>query len=188
MLVIVMLSAVGIIAVNAASYDAASAGAASQSYAVDAVAGGGVALTRCKMCETIDGIVLAMQSAREKSGQSPDFLIETAVLETGLDGAETLVEPPTAVRGTLGNLDDDGVTVPPPAVKVHIDRPRESGVIAGYSMRESAGSDSASFCFRSYRLTSEGIVIPPYTTAEPTSRALGRQRAFIIAGPLECSN
>jgi hypothetical protein len=188
MLVIVMLSAVGIIAVNAASYDEASAGAASQSYAVDSVAGGGVALTRCKMCESIDGIVLAMQSAREKAGQAPDFLIETAILETGLDGAETLVEPPTDARGTLGNIFSADVTVPAPAVKVHIDRPRESGVVAGYSLRESAGADSASFCFRSYRITSEGIVIPPYTGPEPESRAIGRQRAFIVAGPLECAN
>jgi hypothetical protein len=190
MLVIVMLSAIGVVAVNAASYDAASAGAVSQQYSLSAVSGGGVALTRCKMCESIDGIVLAMQSARVKQGKAPRLDIQTADLLEGLDDAELLVDPPgTAAdtpRGTFGNVFQAGVADVPPVLVVTMDRPRESGVIAGYSLRESAGSDSGALCFRSYRVTSVGSVVPP--RGDPLSPIKSQQRAFIVAGPLECSN
>lgn len=186
MLVIVMLSAIGIIAVNAASYDVASAGAAATAFDANSIASGGVALARCTMCENIDGIVIALQSMRAVTGSAPEFELDNTVLEAGLD-APSAYQPPTATeRGSFGNLDQSSVIEPPPHFTVRIDRPRESGEVAGFSLRESAGSDTAAFCFRSYRLTSTGTYIPPGTTAAHGTTATSQ--AYIVAGPLECSN
>ncbi len=185
MLVVVMLSGIGMVALNAATYDLASAGAVRQGADAESVAEGGLILARTEMCRSIDGIVLAMASMRATQGRAPQFDLSGSDLEARLDGGETMFAPATeaAGRGSFGNLYDSAL-VPDADVDVTIDRPRESSAIAGYSLREAAGSDSSSFCFRNYRVTSNGV-FTPIGGASYSTRA--QQRAFVVAGPLECT-
>jgi hypothetical protein len=186
MLVVVMLSGIGMVALNAASYDVASAGAVRQGIDAESVAEGGLILARTEMCRSIDGIVLAMSSMRTTQGRAPQFDLEGSALEARLDEGERMFALPTKLggRGSFGNLLDPARPPTPPQVTVTIDRPRESSAIAGYSLREAAGSDSSSFCFRNYRVTSRGLYVPIGGDSYSTR---AEQRAFIVAGPLECT-
>lgn len=191
MLVIVMLSAIGVLALNAASFDVASAGVISELHGANNIAGGGMALARCEMCESIDGIVLTMQSMRESRGKAPEFVMTQAALEAELENGTTAFLPPDSMahgRSAFGNVDDTHWTVHPPAFDVSIDRPRESNEIEGFSMREAAGADSASFCFRTYRVTATGTLVPPTHSPTPPNGTTAQHRAYIVTGPLECSN
>lgn len=187
MLVVVMLSGIGVLALNTATYDLASAGAFRQGSDAESVSEGGLSIARCEMCRSIDGIVLSMQSIRETRGHSPEFVMNDATLAASLIEDETMFDAPDATdgRGSFGNMYDAALLPTPPQVEVRIDRPRESDDIAGYSLREAAGSDAASFCFRNYRVTSDGTYIPISGGANFGTKS--RHRAFIVAGPLECS-
>lgn len=186
MLVVVMLTGIGAVALNAATYDLASSGAVRQASDAESVAEGGLILARCEMCRSIDGIALAMQSMREARGMAPEFSINRETLEARLNDGETMFASPSADdgRGSFGHLLDSDHPVQPPEVTVRMDRPRETSPIEGYSLREAAGSDSASFCFRNYRVTSEGTYVPISGSSYETQ---AQQRAFIIVGPLECT-
>jgi hypothetical protein len=191
MLVIVMLSAIGVLALNAASYDMASTGVISDVHGANNIAGGAMGLARCEMCESIDGIALSMQSMREARGHAPQFLMTKAVLESDLDNGPTLFLQPDSTehgRGAFGSVDDTSGywTVNPPDFDVRIDRPRESSEIEGFSLRESAGSDTSAFCFRTYRVTSRGSLVPPSHGAVPPGTT-AQHRAYIVTGPLQCS-
>jgi hypothetical protein len=188
MLVIVMLSGIGAIALNAASYDVASAGAIRQGGDASAIAQAGIVVGRCEMCEGLDGIVVLMQSRRENLGTSPQFTMTEAQLEAGLPPGTKLFASPSAVegRGSFGHVNP---AVPPSyQIKVRLDRPRETGSIAGYSMRESVGADSASFCFRTYRMTSTGIFTTPAVPPASGTKIQTDHRAYVTAGPIECTN
>lgn len=188
MLVIVLLSGIGMVALNAASYEVASAGALRQGATAASVAQAGLVVGRCEMCEGIDGMIIYMQSRRENLGLSPEFEMTDEMLELGLSGEADLFAPPSAVdgRGSVGYLEDAEHGAPTYDIRVSIDRPRETGSIAGFSMRESVGANSASFCFRSYRMTSTGIYRPPGVPEGQGIRT--EQRAFVTAGPVECTN
>ena len=186
MLVVVMLSGIGMVALNAASYDLASAGAVRQGVDAESVAEGGLILARTEMCRSLDAIVLAMSSMRSVAGRPPEFELRDSDLQAHIDGAGPIFAPPTAEdgRGSFGHLYSDTHPIQPPQIQVTIDRPRESEAIAGFSLREAAGSDSSSFCVRRYRVTSEGTYVPLAGTAFQTK---SQQRAFIVAGPIECT-
>jgi hypothetical protein len=191
MLVIVMLSGIGAVAVSSATYDVASAGATRQASNAESVAEGGLALTRCEMCDGLDGLVLAMQSMRHKQGNAPQFKLDHGNLQAALPTGTTIfADPdPTLGRGSLGGIYDsaDPSLRPTMEMEISIDRPRESRTIAGYSLREAVGSDSASFCFRYYQVTAEGTFIPTGGT-KATHGNRAQQRAYVTAGPIECSN
>lgn len=189
MLVIVLLSGIGAIALNAASYDVASSGAIRQGGDASAIAQAGLVVGRCEMCEGLDGIIIFMQKRREGLGLSPEFSMSESMLEQGLADGQKLFAAPSKVggRGSFGFVVDAVNGAPGYRVKVRIDRPRETGSIAGYSMRESVGADSASFCFRTYRMTSTGTFIPP-PGANPALGIQTEHRSYITAGPVECTN
>ncbi len=187
MLVIVLLSGIGMVALNAASYDVASAGAVRQGATASSVAQAGMVVGRCEMCEGIDGMIIFMQTQRESRGESPSFEMNETMLELGLAGDQRLFEQPVeGARGSFGFLLQDDIGPPEVEVLVRVDRPRETGSIAGFSMRESVGSNSASFCFRSYRMSSTGTYRAPGVPEGQGVRT--EHRAFLTAGPVECSN
>lgn len=191
MLVIVMLTAIGALALNAASYDMASAGVISELHAADSIAGGGVALARTEMYESIDGIVLAMDSMRTTQGTAAGFEMNQDVLaDQALPGQifETSETAGETERDSFGNVYDAVRTANPPQISVNIERPRETDDgISGFSIRESSGADSASFCFRNFRVTSDGTFVPPSSGAG-INGTTARHVAYIVTGPMECSN
>ena len=191
MLVVVMLSAIGAIAVDAASFDMTTAGLVSEMHNANGIAGGGMSLSRCKACQNIDGIALAMNSMRERAGKAPEFLLQRPILEDGLDNSEHAFALPESDgdRGSFGALYDELRPAQYSIMDVTMDRPRESLPVSGFSMREAAGSDSASFCFRSYRMTSSGVYMPARAATAPVYEgARVVHRAYLITGPMECSH
>jgi len=183
MLVVVMLSAIGTIALNASSYDVASSGALRTGAHARTVSEGGLGLCRTQMCRSIDGVTVSMRSVRENQGRAPEFIYRTEELESGLETDHDFFDAPSSDgRGSFGYV---GSVPPMTQVNVRIDRPRESGEVSGYAMREGSGSDSGSLCFRSFRVTSTGTFGPPGSTTLGTSQAV--HRAYITAGPIDCS-
>lgn len=184
MLVVVMLSAVGIVALNAASYDVASAGAIRQGTNAVAVSEMGLGVCRTEVCRSLDAVTLAMKRVRETQGRPPEYVMRDVDLEARLDVAPTFFELPSgSMRGSFGTV---GATPPATPFAVAINRPREDGTAAGFSMRESAGADAASLCFRRYQLTSDGSYAPP-GVVPPHGTTKSQFRANLVAGPVECS-
>ncbi len=189
MLVIILLSGIGVIALNAATFDVASAGAIRMSTDATSVAEAGLVTGRYELGQGIDGVVMAMQYQRENDGRSPAFQMDETMLEAGIDPESDLFWQvlDENARDSFGRVPgDDGAHATKVAINVVIDRPREAATVEGFQMRESVGADSATFCFRNYRMTSTGIFMPA-----GVARANGTQageRIFITTGPVECTN
>jgi len=187
MLVVVMLTAIGIVALNAASYDVASAGALRQSVQANAVADTGLAVGRCELCESLDGVITSMDKRRATEGRSPQFVM-------AYDKLLPMIDAPAYYEASAGGSRDSfGYVGAAPSAEfwLRLDRPRESKVVAGYSLREGAVADTGSLCFRRFRLTAQGQLaspgVPWIAGSNVDREYVANHRAYILAGPVECS-
>lgn len=186
MLVVALISIGGIVALNAAAYDVATTGAVRTATFAGSVAETGLAVSRCEMCDSIDGVTASMQRVRRDTGRSAEFVMRDEELLARLNPATSYFEQPTAGPARRGSFGFIGATPPTVDFQVRIDRPRESGGVTGYAMREGAGADSGTLCFRHFRVTSTGTLTPPNMPTDERA-ARGEHRSFVVVGPVECS-